>query len=365
MKRSILLNPGPATTTHTVKKAQIVPDICPREKEFVNVMRNLREDLLKIVHADPKKFASVLYCGSGTINMDVLVNSLVDENKQILVLNNGAYSSRAVKIAKSYGITCIEYSKNYDQYFVLEDIDKILEKSDISIVYTTHHETGTGLVNDIRKIGALVHKHNKVFVVDTTSSLAMLPIDMEKDNIDFCMASAQKGIMAMTGLSFIIGNREIIEKTKEYKIRSYYCNLYRQYANFEKTGEMEFTPPVQIVYSTVQALKEYFKEGELNKYKRHIACANVLHKVLAKLGYQELLPLEKQSGLVIAVRYHSAKGWSFESLHDYCYKQGFTIYPGKVGEQSTFRLCTLGAIYPKDMEKFAKILVKYHNQLGK
>ena len=34
IKRNILLNPGPSTTTDTVKYAQIVPDICPREKEF-------------------------------------------------------------------------------------------------------------------------------------------------------------------------------------------------------------------------------------------------------------------------------------------------------------------------------------------
>ena len=34
IERKILLNPGPATTTDTVKLAQVVPDICPREKEF-------------------------------------------------------------------------------------------------------------------------------------------------------------------------------------------------------------------------------------------------------------------------------------------------------------------------------------------
>ena len=34
VKRNVLLNPGPATTTDTVKYAQVVPDICPREKEF-------------------------------------------------------------------------------------------------------------------------------------------------------------------------------------------------------------------------------------------------------------------------------------------------------------------------------------------
>lgn len=51
IKRNILLNPGPATTTDTVKMAQVVPDICPREKEFADMMKSLRSDLLKVVHA--------------------------------------------------------------------------------------------------------------------------------------------------------------------------------------------------------------------------------------------------------------------------------------------------------------------------
>ena len=50
IKRNILLNPGPSTTTDTVKLAQVVPDICPREKEFASLMRGLRSDLVKIVH---------------------------------------------------------------------------------------------------------------------------------------------------------------------------------------------------------------------------------------------------------------------------------------------------------------------------
>lgn len=45
VKRNILLNPGPSTTTDTVKYAQVVPDICPREKEFGGLMKGLREDL--------------------------------------------------------------------------------------------------------------------------------------------------------------------------------------------------------------------------------------------------------------------------------------------------------------------------------
>ena len=74
IKRKVLLNPGPSTTSDTVKYAQVAPDICPREKEFGKLMKELREDLVKIVHGDLKKYTSVLFCGSGTINIDVVIN---------------------------------------------------------------------------------------------------------------------------------------------------------------------------------------------------------------------------------------------------------------------------------------------------
>jgi len=107
VKRNILLNPGPATTTDTVKYAQVVPDICPRENEFVEIMNAVREDLVRVVHADPKKYSAVLFTGSGTIVQDVLVNSLVPEGKKICVVNNGAYSSRMDEIAEHYHIPCV------------------------------------------------------------------------------------------------------------------------------------------------------------------------------------------------------------------------------------------------------------------
>ena len=76
IKRNILLNPGPATTTDTVKMAQVVPDICPREKEFEELMNQMRKDLVTIVHGDQDKYTCVMFTGSGTLNMDVCLNSL-------------------------------------------------------------------------------------------------------------------------------------------------------------------------------------------------------------------------------------------------------------------------------------------------
>ena len=357
VKRNILLNPGPATTTDTVKMAQVVPDICPREKAFADMMRAMREDFVRIVHGDPGRYTSVLFCGSGTINMDVCLNSLLPEGRKVLVINNGAYSSRAVQICAYYGLPFIDLQFPEDEQPDMDEIERTLrEHPEIALVHTTHNETGTGLLNPIREIGALVHRYGAVFTVDTTSTYAMRPIDIEADHIDFCMASAQKGLMAMTGLSFVIGDRALIERSAQYPRRSYYCNLYLQYHFFETTGEMHFTPPVQTIYAARQALDEYFAEGEEAKWQRHLRVFEAIHAGLARLGFQDMIRRELQAGLVVAVKYPDDENWDFERVHDYCYERGFTIYPGKAAVQNTFRLCALGAITERDIEDFFVVL---------
>ena len=353
IKRNILLNPGPSTTTDTVKYAQVVPDICPREKEFAGLMKGLRADLLKTVHARSEDYTAVLFCGSGTINIDICLNSLLPKDGKVLIVNNGAYSTRAVEICEYYGLPHIDMRFPVDQLPDLDAIEQILmDNPDIALVHTTHNETGTGILNPVREIGALAHKYNAVFTVDTTSTLAMRPINVYDDNIDFCMASAQKGLMAMTGLSFIIGRTSEIIKSAAYPKRSYYCNLYLQYDYFEKTGEMHFTPPVQTIYATIQALKEYFEEGEDAKWARHTRVFEAIHRGLDELGFKDIISREWQSGLVVSVRYPDDPNWDFEKVHDYCYERGFTIYPGKISTTNTFRLCALGAIDEQDIIDF-------------
>ncbi len=353
VKRNILLNPGPSTTTDTVKYAQVVPDICPREKEFVNLIRGLRNDLVEIVHGSLEKYTAVLFCGSGTLNMDVCLNSLLPEGKKILVVNNGAYSTRAAEICEYYGLPHINLRFPVDKPLDLTVLEAALkEDPDIALVYTTHQETGTGILNPIREVGALAHQYGAIFVVDTTSTYAMRPIDIEECSIDFCMASAQKGLMAMTGLSFVIGNRSIIEASREYPKRSYYCNLFLQYDYFERTGEMHFTPPVQAIYAALQALKEYWAEGEAAKWARHTRVFEAIHSGLDALGFRNVIKREEQAGLVVSVLYPNDPSWSFEAIHDYCYERGFTIYPGKISSANTFRLCALGAIDEGDIRNF-------------
>ena len=159
-ERKILLNPGPSTTTDTVKNAQVVPDICPREKEFGKIMSDLAKDLVSIVHGG-EEYAAVLFCGSGTICIDITLNSLLDRDKKALVVQNGSYSERACEVLKAYGMPFIQLDQPIDRVPDLSAIEKVMkENDDIGYVYMTHHETGTGLLNDtVRSSSPTLHHH--------------------------------------------------------------------------------------------------------------------------------------------------------------------------------------------------------------
>lgn len=365
IKRNILLNPGPSTTTDSVKYSLVVPDMCHREKDFIELMEDVRKDLVKVVHGDSEKYTAVMFTGSGTIIDDVCINSLVPENKKVCIINNGAYAARMVEIAKYYGIPYINLEFPVDQLPDLNIIEDTLKKDkDIGIVAGVHQETGTGILNPIKDIGEIVHRYNLTYVVDTISTYAMIPMKIEEMNVDFMMSSAQKGLVAFTGLSWVVGNKKIIELSKNYPKRSYYCNLYNQYKNFEEGQGMQFTSPVQLVYALKQAIKEHWEEGEQAKWERLNRCWETVQKGLKEIGLKNVIDPKIQSHLVTTVKAPDDPRFDFYKLHDYCYERGYTIYPGKMFGLNTFRICNLGQINYRDIENFLEVAKEAFKEMG-
>ena len=364
VKRNILLNPGPATTTDSVKRALVVPDICPREKEFCDLVQEIRSDLVKIANGDDS-YTCVLFAGSGTSVMDAAINSVVPPGKKIAVINNGAYGERMVKIAKAYSLDLVEIKYEPGGKIDLSEVATVLNRdSQIACLAMVHHETTTGLLNPIKEVGAIVKERGAVFIVDTISSFAGIPIDIKDCHIDFMMSTSNKCIQGMAGIAFIICNKAELEKLKEYPPRSFYLNLYNQYQYFEKTGQSQFTPPVQILYALKQAVKEFFAEGGMERYQRYTENWRVLRQGLLELGFKLFHQAEDESHILLTVYDPELPKYNFETMHDYLYAKGFTIYPGKIGEQNTFRLANMGAIDAKDIKRFLKVLRLYLKRIA-
>jgi 2-aminoethylphosphonate aminotransferase len=356
IKRNILLNPGPATTTDSVKLAMIVPDICPREQEFVNVIDEIRAGLLEIVKADADD-TCILLTGSGTAAMDATINSVVPPGKKVFIINNGVYGERMVQIARAYNIEHLDYEIPWTQVPDIKQIRDILKgDSRISHIAFIHHETTTGLLNPMREIGEMAHSLGKLVIVDTISSFAGIPINFKSDHIDFLMSTSNKCIQGMAGVSFVICKKSEIEKSKDFPIRSLYLNLFKQYDYFRKHGEMQFTPPVQVLYALRQAIIEFIREGGDERHNRYYNSWKVLIAGLEDIGLDLLLDRNIQSHILTTIVEPKDPNYSFQKLHDLLNERGFTIYPGKAGKDKTFRIANMGAIDSTDMKNFVMCL---------
>ena len=200
-------------------------------------------------------------------------------------------------------------------------------------------------------------------IVDAMSSYAGIPIDMQKMNITYLASSSNKCIQGMAGISFVIANKEALEKTKNIKPRNLYLNMYKQYLYFKDNYQMRFTPPVQVLYALKQAIIEAKEETIEKRSERYRECCKILWEGLDKLNLKKLVCEEGSSMLLTSILEPKIEGYSFADLHDYLYRRGFTIYPGKIASEDTFRIANIGQIYPENMTKFIELLEEYFNQL--
>jgi 2-aminoethylphosphonate-pyruvate transaminase len=350
MKKNIILTAAPANTTDTVKLAQVVQDICPREKEFGNLLSRIQNTLLDIVQAPNERYAAILLTGSGTAAMDATINSVIGKGT-LLIIENGAYGKRFAEIAASYRISHRVLQYDWGSSIQISELEEVFSAyPDIEAVATVHHETTTGILNDIKAIGTIAKKYNKTYIVDTISSFGGIPVDITETKADYLIGSANKCLQGMPGISFVIANKEHLEKVGQNCPRSYYLNLYKNYSYFCNRNQTPFTPAVQCLYALDQALTELEQEGLSNRHKRYIRLWTVLNDGMKKLGFQKLLKDEVESHLITT--YLEPKNFDFEKVHDELYKRGITIYPGKLLDIPTFRVGNLGAISEADIEIF-------------
>ncbi|MBB5225280.1 2-aminoethylphosphonate--pyruvate transaminase [Treponema ruminis] len=363
VRREVLLNPGPSTTTDSVKYAQVVADICPRELEFGKLMEEVATGLTEVC-ADPKDYISVMFGCSGTGADEAMVSSCVPPDGKLLVVDNGSYGARLAKIASVYGIDMDVFKSSTYEPIDLEELEKQMQSKKYTTFAIVYHETTTGLLNPLEKICPMAKKYGMTTICDIVSAYGGMPIDLGKLGIDFATSTSNKHIGGMAGVGFVVCKRDELLKQKDWPMRNYYLNLYDQYKYFLETKQTRFTPPVQTFYALRQAIIETKVETVEKRFERFTECWEILVKGLKDIGLKMLVKEEFQSHFITAILIPETPKYNFNELHDYARSFGFTIYPGKLGNIDTFRIANMGDIKPEEMTHFICVLRDYMHSIG-
>ncbi|MDE0884075.1 MAG: 2-aminoethylphosphonate--pyruvate transaminase [Myxococcota bacterium] len=359
-KRNVLLNPGPATTTESVKAALVISDICPRERSFCDLYSDVRQRLAALA-GDPDEVVAIPVVGSGTTVLEAGLVSLIPSGGRVLILDNGDYGTRLAAIAAAHGIDHRRVELGWGQRIDFEALDAVLaeEQGRATHLFAIHHETSSGLLNPLDALVERAHAHGLKLMLDAMSSFAAMPIEVGEHAVDMLFSSSNKCVQGMAGLGIAITTRALLDEIRPTPRRCYVLDLVAEHDHLEKTGQSRFTVPPQVVSALHQALVELDAEGIPARQKRYQESMQTLMAGLRQLGFEFLLEDEDQSQILVAIHEPSEDWYDFDRMHDALDAEGFTIYPGKPGAQPTFRLAVLGAIDAQDIENFLAALGRY------
>lgn len=353
----LLLTPGPLSTSRTVREAML-RDHCTWDRDYHVIVNGVRQRLLAIGGEDgaSRDYTTVLMQGSGTFCVEATIGSVVPAQGKLLVVDNGAYGRRIAQIARRLRIACTVIEQPETQPADLVRIEETL-RSDPTVTHVAlvHCETTTGLLNPAAEVGRLCREFGRSFILDAMSSFGGLPYTMREVGAHYLIASANKCLQGVPGFGFVLAHRPAFEQTDGWA-RSLALDLFDQWREMEAGGgKWRYTSPTHVVAALAQALTELDAEGGVSaRHRRYCENHRVLVEGMSELGFRTLVAPEHQSPIITSFLVPADPRFSFPAFYEAVKRRGFVLYPGKVSQADTFRIGTIGHVFPDDFRRLVE-----------
>lgn len=339
----LLLTPGPLTTAKSVKEV-MVHDWGSRDSTFLKINKEVLETLPAIVNAKGTH-VTVPMQGSGTFAVEAMLTTFVPPSGKVLLLINGAYGHRAKRICDIARRAVVVHETPEDTPPDLAEVDRILAADKtITHVFVVHCETTSGILNPVAEVGTIAERHGCRLLIDAMSAFGALPLDAGQVRFDAVAASSNKCIEGVPGLGFVIARESALAQCNG-NATTLVLDLYDQWQNFVKTGQYRFTPPIHVIVSFHQALKEFQEEGgQPGRGRRYTENCRILIDGMRELGFTPLLPAHLQAPIIVTFHMPEDPKFVFQTFYDSLKDRGYVIYPGKLTVADSFRIGCIGRL---------------------
>ncbi|HET8578426.1 MAG TPA: 2-aminoethylphosphonate--pyruvate transaminase [Methylomirabilota bacterium] len=362
-KDPLLFTPGPLTTSATTKEAML-HDWGSRDAEFIRVNRRVRDRLVELAGGRDSHVCVPLQ-GSGTFIVEAMIGTLVPPSGKLLMLVNGAYGKRMVRMCEYYRRACAVIEAPEDRPVDPAGLDSALARdSAVTHVAVVHCETTSGMLNPVEEIAAVTARRGRRLLIDAMSAFGAIPLDAARMPFDAVVASANKCLEGIPGMGFGIIRRDALEAARG-NAPSLSLDLHDQWVSMEKNGQWRFTPPTHVIAALDQALSEHAAEGGVaGRGARYARNCQVLLAGLRAMGFETLLPDALQAPIIVTVRMPADPRFHFETFYDRLSQRGFVIYPGKLTVADSFRIGCIGRLGETEMRGVLDAIRDIADEMG-
>lgn len=260
MLKTRLFAPGPVMVPPEVLEAVARPPEHHRSAAFAERLGRVRAGLAELAAVPGQDV--VVVTGSGTAGFEAAFLAAVPAGVPVLAAHAGKFGERWAELARRFGHPVTEVSAPWGEVLDPQAIaDALRADPGIRVVTTTHSETSTGALHDVRAIATAVRAAapDALMIVDAVTSLAVTELRPADWDLDVVVSGSQKGVLLPPGLSFAWLSERAWSAAGE-RTPAYSLDLRRE-RDSQRDGRTGTTPAVSLIAGLEVALPLLLGDG--------------------------------------------------------------------------------------------------------
>ena len=297
-----LLGPGPSNVHRRVLEAMSRPLLGHLDPEFLGVLDGVQNSLRELFSTS-NAFTLPL-SATGSAGMEACLVNLLEPGDRIVIGINGVFGNRMADVARRAGAEVIAvqaaWGSPLDETAMIETISSERPK----VVAFVHAETSTGVRQDPENIARAARKVGALVVLDCVTSLAGIPVELDRWGIDAAYSGTQKCLSCPPGLSPVSFSERAIQSVADRTtpVQSWYLDVGLLNGYYGGERVYHHTAPISAIYALAEGLSLVNEEGMEKRTARHAAAAMQLVDELAPLGFLPLVDAEYRLPMLTTLR---------------------------------------------------------------
>jgi len=299
----LLMGPGPSNAAPEVLEALGRPLLGHLDPLFLQILDEIADRLRTVFRTSNRMTFAV--SGTGSAGMEAALVNVLEPGDEVIVAVNGVFGGRMGDVASRAGAKVVKVEAEWGRIIEPSDVARALEEHpDAKAFAMVHAETSTGVAQPVDEIATLLRGRNTLFVLDTVTSLAGMPVDVDGWGVDVCYSGTQKCISVPPGLAPITFSERALEvvRSRKTSVQSWYLDVGLLEGYWGSDRVYHHTAPISMLTALHAGLGVVLDEGLPARFERHARVAEMLAEGLTGRGFSYVAPEGSRLPMLHCVR---------------------------------------------------------------
>jgi alanine-glyoxylate transaminase / serine-glyoxylate transaminase / serine-pyruvate transaminase len=263
----LLAGGGPGSPDARVLRALTTPLIGQFDPHFTAIMDDVVQLGRRTFVTDSAHCFAISALPSG--GLEAVLNTLLEgEGERVAIGGSPRFAQTTADLVRRTGATPVGSAESAT-YVVALFIDPF-----------------TGVRVDVAGLAAHVHRRGARLILEATAGLGACELRVDEWGIDVCVAGADYGVGAPSGMTLVTWSPEINSRMQQRSAppRTSYLDLLQLQAYWSPERLNHHTAPTSLVYALREALRLVQLEGLETRWRRHAETGDALRAGLRALG---------------------------------------------------------------------------------